>query len=66
MPEEPTTPDPQERMRVLLDLGDRGDWDAAIELFAPDAIWVAFDELATFEDVDQAGAAAERLAQERG
>jgi hypothetical protein len=47
-------------------MGDYGDSDAAMELFAPDALSVAGDELETFEDVDQARTAAERLAQERG
>ena len=48
MTEESTTPDAVERVRVLLDLGDRGDWDAAIEFFAPHAVWVAIDALETF------------------
>ncbi len=45
---ESRTPDLVERVRVLLDLGDRGDWGAAMEFFAPNAVWVAIDALETF------------------
>jgi ketosteroid isomerase-like protein len=49
VPEESTTSDLKERVRTLLELGGRGDWDTAMEYFAPRAVWVAVDGLETFE-----------------
>jgi hypothetical protein len=40
MPKEATTRDLEGRVRVLLDMGHRADWDAAIEFFAPNAAWI--------------------------
>ena len=41
MPEESTTPDLVERMRVLFEAADRADWDAVLTFVAPEAIWEA-------------------------
>lgn len=48
--ESTTSLDLVERVRVLLDAGDRQDWDAAMEFFAPTAVWVAIDTLETFTE----------------
>jgi ketosteroid isomerase-like protein len=39
MPEESTTPDLVERWRRAADAASRGDLDAAMGIFAPDAVW---------------------------
>ena len=39
MPEESTTPDLVELMRLRVDAVDRGDVDAMTSFFAPDAVW---------------------------
>jgi ketosteroid isomerase-like protein len=39
MPEEPTTPDLVERLRRSVDALNRGDWDTALAIYAPDAVW---------------------------
>ena len=39
MPEEPTTPDLANRWRESADAHARGDFDAMISFFAPDAVW---------------------------
>jgi hypothetical protein len=49
MSEEPTSPDLAERVRVLLDVGDRAEWEEAIAFFAPDAVWVLADRLEEVE-----------------
>ena len=52
--DEPAIRGLDERVRLLLDLGHRADWDAAMAFFAPDAVWtsVGFG----FEDVHGAAA----------
>jgi ketosteroid isomerase-like protein len=37
---EESTPDLVERVRLLVDAGSRGDWDEAMEFFAPDAVFL--------------------------
>ncbi|HEY2181782.1 MAG TPA: nuclear transport factor 2 family protein [Solirubrobacteraceae bacterium] len=49
MPEESTTPDLVELTRQALDAHQRGNYDAAMGLFAPDAVWESLDGLGTFE-----------------
>jgi ketosteroid isomerase-like protein len=39
MPEEPTTPDPVELTRRGLEAFASGDFDTALNLFAPDGVW---------------------------
>ena len=39
MPEESTTPDLEEALRRSLDAVGRGDFDAAVAPFRPDAVW---------------------------
>ena len=39
MPEESATPDLVERSREMLEAANRGDFDAVISFFAPDAVW---------------------------
>ena len=39
MPEEPTSPDLTERVRVAVDAANRRDVDAMMSFFAPDAVW---------------------------
>ena len=39
MPEEPTTPDLEEAGRRLREALNRGDLDAAVAMYAPDAVW---------------------------
>ena len=39
MPGESTTPDPVELTRRLYETADRGDYDAMMRLFRPDAVW---------------------------
>ena len=39
MPEESTTLDRVDVVTGLFEAADRGDWDAVLRLFAPDAIW---------------------------
>jgi ketosteroid isomerase-like protein len=54
MPEESAGEDLEQRVRLLLELGHRADWDAAMAFFAPDAVWtsVGFG----FEDAEGATA----------
>jgi ketosteroid isomerase-like protein len=49
MPEESTTPDPVELVRQAIDASQRGDYDAAMGLFAPDVVWESLDGLGMFE-----------------
>lgn len=49
MSDGPTTPDLVERVRELLEIGDRGEWDEAMTFFAPGAVWMAIDDLEAFE-----------------
>jgi hypothetical protein len=56
VPDEPTTHDLEQRVRTLLDLGHRAEWDAAITFFASDAVWTAVG----FGFVDAEGATAIR------
>jgi len=39
MPEEPTTPDPLETLRGGVEAFNRGDFDAFLAMWAPDAVW---------------------------
>jgi ketosteroid isomerase-like protein len=39
MPEESTTPDLMERIRVIFEAIPRRDWDAILAFYAPDAVW---------------------------
>jgi ketosteroid isomerase-like protein len=55
MPEESTTSDLVALTRQAIDAHQRGDYDAAMGLFAPDVVWESLDGLGTFE-----GAAAVR------
>jgi ketosteroid isomerase-like protein len=48
MSEEPTTPDPVELTRHVIESVARRDFDAAVNFLAPDAVWVG-RELFTFE-----------------
>ena len=41
MPDESTTPDLAERMRLMLEAADRADWDAVLGFVAPEAVWEA-------------------------
>jgi ketosteroid isomerase-like protein len=41
MPEEPTTPDLEELVRRVNEDFNRGDFDAALATFTPDAVWDA-------------------------
>jgi len=41
MPEESTTPDLVERMRLMLQAADRADWDGTLRFVAPEAVWEA-------------------------
>jgi hypothetical protein len=41
MSDEPKTHDLEQRVRLLLDLGHRAEWDAAMAFFAPDAVWTS-------------------------
>jgi ketosteroid isomerase-like protein len=49
MPEESTTPDLVERVRVILEAADRADFDAILEFYAADAVWDMPDGMGTFE-----------------
>src|SRR2546430_14587443 len=49
MPEESTTPDLVERSREMLEAANRGDFDAVISFFAPDAVWESWMGGDTFE-----------------
>jgi hypothetical protein len=49
MPEEPTTPDPVELTRQLIDAGNRRDLDAAMSMYAPGVVWESLDGLGVFE-----------------
>jgi ketosteroid isomerase-like protein len=49
VPEESTTPDLVERVRVILEAADRADFDAILEFYAADAVWDMPDGLGTFE-----------------
>ena len=40
MPEESTTSDLVERVRIIFEAADRSDFDAILGFYAPDAIWV--------------------------
>jgi ketosteroid isomerase-like protein len=51
MPEESTTPDLVELVRVVTDAADRRDLDAVMRFFAPDAVWDAVSLGTSFEDV---------------
>jgi hypothetical protein len=46
---DPETSHLAERVRALLEIGDRGEWDEAMTFFSPDAVWVAIDALEAFE-----------------
>jgi ketosteroid isomerase-like protein len=50
--EEPTTPDLVERVRVILEAADRADFDAILDFYAPDAVWLMADANLAFEGVD--------------
>jgi ketosteroid isomerase-like protein len=39
MPEEPTTTDLEEKTRQAIEAGNRGDFDVALALYAPGAVW---------------------------
>jgi ketosteroid isomerase-like protein len=39
MSQEPTTPDPVELARRGIEAADRGDFDAILRTYAPDAVW---------------------------
>jgi ketosteroid isomerase-like protein len=57
MPEESTTPDPVELVRLFFDVMDRDfDWDAVKGFFAPDAVMDSGRSLATYEGRDAIGA----------
>jgi ketosteroid isomerase-like protein len=49
MAEEFTTPDLVERSREMLEAANRGDFDAVISFFAPDAVWETWMGGVTFE-----------------
>ena len=51
MPEKSTSQDLGEVVRSLFEAADRGDWDAMIAPYAPDAIWESDDGI-----LDMAGA----------
>jgi ketosteroid isomerase-like protein len=51
MPEESTTPDLVELTRRQFEFADRGDWDAILETYAPDAVWEP-RQGGTFEGAD--------------
>ena len=51
MTEQPTTPDPVEHRRGLLEAWNRRDFDAAQSFFAPDAVWETVGLGTTFEGV---------------
>ncbi len=86
MVEESTTPDLLERWRQAADALGRGDFDAGLSCFAPDAVWEVqprastgrvqelwsltvtwragmVDRVIGRNDIDEARAAAERLAE---
>jgi ketosteroid isomerase-like protein len=48
MPGESTTPDLAEVVTGLFEAADRGDWDAMIGAYAPDAIWETDDGTSTW------------------
>jgi ketosteroid isomerase-like protein len=48
MPEESTTPDLVERVRVILEAADRADFDPILEFYASDAVWDVRDGMGTF------------------
>ncbi len=41
MPEESSTPDLVERWRQASEAAERGDFDAVMSIYAPDAVWDA-------------------------
>ena len=51
MTEQPTTPDPVEHRRGLLEAWNRRDFDAVQSFFAPDAVWETVGLGTTFEGV---------------
>ena len=51
MTEQPTTPDPVEHRRGLLEAWNRRDFDAAQSFFATDAVWETVGLGTTFEGV---------------
>jgi ketosteroid isomerase-like protein len=52
MSQEPTTPDPVELVRGQFESANRGDFDAALSFYAPDAVWdLSHRGLGTFEGV---------------
>ncbi|TMM15312.1 MAG: nuclear transport factor 2 family protein, partial [Actinobacteria bacterium] len=55
MPEKSTSQDLGEVVRSLFEAADRGDWDAMIAPYAPDAIWESNDGI-----LDVAGASGVR------
>ena len=48
MSEEATTPGLVELVGALFDAGNRRDLDAAMSIFAPDAVWESLDGLGVF------------------
>jgi ketosteroid isomerase-like protein len=52
MPEESTTPDLEERVRVILEAADRADFDAILGFYAPEAEWVMVELDESFRGVD--------------
>jgi hypothetical protein len=72
MAEESTTPDLVELVRARVDPINVGDLDAILRLYAPGSVWEmssfgmgTYERLAAIPDIDEARAAAERLAEER-
>jgi ketosteroid isomerase-like protein len=49
MPEEPTTPDLEELVRTQLEAVNHRDFDAALAMFAPDAVWATSGFEGAFE-----------------
>jgi len=60
MPAEPATPSLVELTRQVFDAADRGDFDAVISRFAPDAVWDSHVIDARFEGVAEIRAFFER------
>jgi ketosteroid isomerase-like protein len=53
MPEESTTPDLVEAFRPSLEAIDRRDWDAAMAVYGPDAVWdMSLQGMGVFEGRD--------------
>jgi hypothetical protein len=68
MPKEPATPDLGEALRPRIGAFRRRDPDAALTVYTPDGVWDGLAQrwAAYGSRLDQARAAAERLAEERG